>query len=158
MIFRERRGGRAESQLAGFPVVSLSLILELPFAPESHSRSPPSFHSPISPPAFLCFMHQFIQPLPNPLIHPSTHLSDSSFHFFICLSAHPPINSLSPYICAFYLPTFPIICPFNHHCSNHTKASPTALLPTHLSTPFLIWQMQNIQPNPLLGFHPTLSL
>ena len=26
----------------------------------SHSPSPPSFHPPISPPAFLCFMHQFI--------------------------------------------------------------------------------------------------
>ena len=65
--------------------------------------------TPLLPPTYLPtrlpLLHASIHPATPHPTHPSIHPSiPSSFHFFICFSAHPPVNSLSPYICAFIYP------------------------------------------------------
>lgn len=107
-------------------------------------------------PTCLPLLHASIHPATPQPTHPSIHPSiDSSFHFFICLSAHPPINSLSPYICAFIYPPSQSSAHSIIHCSNHTKAS---FSPSYLPIyqPFTYLANAEYPAQPSVGHHHSL--
>lgn len=77
------------------------------------------------------------------------------FSFLHLLSAHPPIQFLSPYICAFIYPPSQSSAHSIIHCSNHTKGLLLTLLPTHLSTVHLFGKYE-YPAQPSVGHHHSL--
>ena len=115
----------------------------------SHSPSPPSFH----PPSFASCIHSSSHSPTHSSIHPPIYPFIFSFlHLFICTPTHLFTQSL--HLCI-YLPTFPIIYPFNHPLLQPHKGLLHTLLPTHLSTIHLFGKCRI--PSPTLCWAPSLS-